>query len=141
VGRAVRALDARAYVLDAQPVVVFFHEEAGADVVRALLTAAREGRTQLRMTVVNAGEVLLVQERSGGPAASHAALDLLQALPIELVPVDLELAARAAYLKGRGGISYADCFSGALAMRDGVPLLTADLEFERIADLVEIAWL
>lgn len=93
------------------------------------------------MTVVNAAEVMLVQERRGGAEASHRTLDLLQDLPITLVNVDLELAARAAYLKTRGGISFADCFAAALAHRDGIPVLTGDREFERVADLVQVRWL
>ena len=93
------------------------------------------------MTVVNAAEVMLVQERRGGATASHRTLELLQELPISLVGVDLELAARAAYLKMRGGISFADCFAAALAHRDSSPVLTGDREFERVSDLVEVFWL
>ena len=55
--------------------------------------------------------------------------------------VDLELAARAAWFKLRGGISYADCFAAALAHRDGLPLITGDPEFRRVEDVVRIAWL
>jgi predicted nucleic acid-binding protein len=85
--------------------------------------------------------VMLVQERRGGAEASHRTLDLLQDLPIRLVNVDLELAARAAYLKMRGGISFAGCFAAALAHRDGIPVLTGDREFERVADLMHVRWL
>jgi predicted nucleic acid-binding protein len=109
--------------------------------VRGLLESAAEGRLVLRMSVVNAAEVMLAQERVGGVEASHRTLELLQDLPITLVEVDLELAARAAYLKRRGGISFADCFAGALAHRDRVPVLTGDPEFARISDLVEVRWL
>ncbi len=55
--------------------------------------------------------------------------------------VNLELAARAAYFKGRGGISLADCFAAGLAHREGVPLLTDDREFERVTHGVEVLWL
>jgi ribonuclease VapC len=95
----------------------------------------------LVLTVVNAAEVLVSQERRGGAEASHRTLDLLQELPIDIQNVDLELAARAAYLKMRGGISLADCFAGALAHRDGRPVLTGDPEFARIEDVVEVVWL
>lgn len=54
---------------------------------------------------------------------------------------DLELAARVAWFRLRGGISYADRFAAALAHRDGVPLITGDPEFRRVEDVVRIAWL
>lgn len=139
--RTDRPAEPQALVLDAQPLVAFINDEPGADAVRGFLQRARSGQLRLRMSVVNAAEVMLVQERRGGAEASHRTLELIGDLPIELVNVDLELAARAAYLKRRGGISYADCFAAALAHRDAIPVLTADREFERVADLVEVRWL
>ena len=79
-----------------------------------------------------------MQERRGGAEASHRTLDLLLELPIRLEAVDLELAARAAYFKVRGGISLADSFAAALAHREAVPVLSGDPEFQRIRDAVEI---
>lgn len=135
------ALDGPAYALDASALLAFLKGEPPADDVAALLRRARVGETALSVTAVNAGEVLVVQERLGGAEASHRTLDLLQALPLEVVPVDLELAARAAWLKVRAGIGYADCFAAALAHRDGCPLVTLDPDFERVHDLVAVAWL
>ena len=109
--------------------------------MRRLLERAAASEIDLRMSVVNAAEVILAQERMGGAEASHLTLELLQELPLVLVGVDLELAARAAYLKRRGGISFADCFCAALAMRHGVPVLTGDHEFERVAHVVRVEWL
>ena len=130
-----------ALVLDAQPVVAFVNGEPGAQLIEALLDRARSGEARLLLAVVNAAEVLVVQERRGGAEASHRTLELLQALPIELVTVDLELAARAAYFRVRGGISLADCFAAALAQRDGMPVLTGDREFERVADSIDVLWI
>lgn len=93
------------------------------------------------MTTVNAGEVIYGLERVWGGNAGHETLRSLQDLPIEIVTVDLELAARAGWLKLRGGIAYADCFAAALAHRDGIPVITGDQEFRRVEDVVQIAWL
>lgn len=141
--RAVRTLadqglDVAGLVLDAHPVVAWLSGEAGTELIAALLERARDGRTRLLMSVVNAAEVLVVQERRGGAEASHRTLELLQELPITLESVDLELAARAAYFKVRGGISLADCFAAALAHREGIPLLSGDPEFERVSDAVDV---
>jgi ribonuclease VapC len=134
-------LDGAAFVLDAHAIVIYLNGEPGAGVVASLLRRAEAGTARLGLTTVNAGEVLLAQERIGGAAASHRSLDLLQVLPIDIVPIDLELASRAAYLKLRGGISYADCFAAALAYRDDVPVVTGDPEFGRIEDVVQVVWL
>ena len=140
-GSPVRAVDADAIVLDAQALAAYVGSEPGARAIAAILTRATREEIVLSITTVNAGEVLLAAERKGGGQASHEALDLIQDLPIDIIPVDLELAARAAWFKFRGGISYADCFAAALAHRDGVPVLTGDREFERVTDRVEVLWL
>jgi predicted nucleic acid-binding protein len=59
----------------------------------------------------------------------------------DIVDADLELAARAAWSKLRGGISYADSFAAALAHRDALPLITGDPEFQRVEDVIRVAWL
>jgi len=135
-GSPVRAVDADAIVLDAQALAAYVGSEPGARAIAAILTRATREEIVLSITTVNAGEVLLAAERMGGAQASHETLDLIQDLPIDIISVDLELAARAAWFKFRGGISYADCFAAALAHRDGIPVLTGDREFERVADRV-----
>jgi PIN domain nuclease of toxin-antitoxin system len=140
-GSPVRTVDADAIVLDAQALAAYVGSEPGARAVAALLTRAIREEVILSITTVNAGEVLLSAERKGGAQASHETLDLIQDLPIDIVPVDLELAARAAWFKARGGVSFADCFAAALAHRDGVPVLTGDREFEGVTDRVQVLWL
>ncbi|HEY8869029.1 MAG TPA: type II toxin-antitoxin system VapC family toxin [Candidatus Limnocylindrales bacterium] len=138
---AIPALEREAIVFDAHPFVIFLNDEPGAGLIESLLVRASNGTTRVLMTVVNAAEVLVAQERRGGAEASHRTLDVLQELPLELIDIDLELAARAAYFKARGGISLADCFAAALAHREGLPVLTGDPEFERVADDVQVIWL
>ena len=128
-------------VLDSQPVVALLQNEAGADVVRELVRRAEARELELLISVLNVTEVMYVMARRGGPAASLATLDLLQDLPLKVVPVDLELAARAAWFKAGGGIALGDSFAVALAHREGVPVLTADPEFKRVADRIEVRWL
>jgi ribonuclease VapC len=134
-------VDAPAIVFDAQALLAFIDGDPSAEAVRAILADAAAGRRSVLMSVVNVAETMYVVERRGGAHASTAMLDLIQQLPIELVNVDLELAARAAYFKARGGISLGDCFAAALAHRESIPVLTADPEFKQVADLVTIAWL
>lgn len=128
------------YVIDAQPLVAYIKREPNWERVATTIGEATAGRVTLNLTSVNAGEVVLGAERAFGSLAGHRALDSLQ-LWTDVVAVDLELAARAAWFKLRGGISYADCFAAALAHREGIPLITGDSEFRRVEDVIEIAWL
>ncbi len=128
------------FVIDAQPIVGAIRQEAIQPIVDRIVADSVSGRIRLRLTTVNAGEVVYGVERVLGAASGHRALGQIQEWT-EIVAVDLELAARAGWIKLRGGISYADCFAAALAHRDGVPVITGDPEFRRIEDIVRIAWL
>jgi len=129
-----------AYVIDAQPLVVFIKREAHWQRVSDAISASARGSFDLRLTAVNAGEVVMATERELGPSAAQGALAGLQQWT-DVIDVDLELGARAGWFKLRGGISYADCFAAALAHRDGIPLITGDPEFRRVEDVIRIAWL
>jgi ribonuclease VapC len=128
------------YVLDAHPIVGSYRGEPFRPTVQGLIEQARQGSIELRLTSVNAGEIVYAVERSLGRAAGE---DVLREIQIwtEIVIADLELSLRAGWLKLRGGISYADCFAAALAHRDGLALITGDPEFVRVEDIVRIAWL
>ncbi|MGK2851913.1 MAG: PIN domain-containing protein [Candidatus Limnocylindrales bacterium] len=129
-----------AYVIDAQPLVAFIKREAHWQRVSDAIAASAQGSFELRLTAVNAGEVIMAAERHLGSAAAHGALAGIQQWT-DVIDVDLELGARAGWFKLRGGISYADCFAAALAHRDGLPLITGDPEFRRVEDVIRIAWL
>ena len=134
-------MDRQKLVLDANALVAHYLNEPAAEQVRDILRRAANGPLALLMTVVNVTEVLVAVEREGGADANHRTLENLQQLPVDIVSVDLELAARAAWFKAGGGIAYGDAFAIALAHREGVPVVTGDREFERVADRVEVMWL
>jgi ribonuclease VapC len=91
--------------------------------------------------LVSVGTVLetsLVLQGKAGAVADVMLDDLLRDLALELVPVDLEQlrAARdAARRFGRGrhpaALNYGDCFSYALAVTRGLPLLFVGEDFTR----------
>jgi len=128
------------YAIDAHPIVGAFCQEAFRPIVQAAAAAALEERITLRLTAVNAGEVEYGVERALGADAGRQALGAIQEWT-EIHWVDLELASRAAWIKLRSRMGYADCFAAALAHRDGIPLITGDPDFHRVEDLVRIAWL
>ena len=131
-------------VLDSQALVAFLYDEHGAGRVQSAL-AERE----TWMTLVNLGEVLYVVERLAGEEAAHTVYANLadgdkrnQPIAIHWFPVDLPLVRRAASIKARGGLSYADCFAAAAAEQLQCPVLTGDREFQRVEALgIAVEWI
>jgi uncharacterized protein len=128
-------------VLDSFAVMAFFYDEMGAKTVEALLHAAGEGRVDLVMSTINLGEVWYLISRGVSSETADHYVQELQAMGIEIVPADWLLTRQAAVFKARGNISYADCFTAALAkIRDG-EIVTGDNEFKVLGDEVKVEWL
>ena len=130
-------------VLDAHAVLVFLGEEPGwADVEEIL----RIGEPW--MTLVNLGEVAYILERTSGAAAADEVWANLRAesrpggTPVRWIDVDDTLVRRAAAIKARGGLSYADAFAAGAASILDCPVLTGDPEFRVAEELgVTVRWL
>lgn len=107
-------------ILDASAVLALLRNEPGASKIAAALDGAR-------MSLVNHAEVVSYYAKAG---SERAAIDeMLRALPIELVPIDHDLASSAGMLRAvtaQTGLSLGDRFCLALAARDALPVLTAD---------------
>ncbi len=128
-------------VLDSQPVVAYFEKGEGWESLGELLQSAAEEKIKLSMSVINWGEVYYITLREYGEEHAERVNHALKNMPIEIVDVDMELTLQAARLKARGGISYADCFAAALAVRKKGELATGDREFKAVADVAQIRWI
>ncbi len=89
-----------------------------------------------RMSVANVLEATMVVEARGGSSAGHELDAFLESAEIEAVPVTREQveAARQAWRRfGKGnhsaGLNFGDCFSYALAITSGEPLLFKGNDF------------
>ncbi|PYX10521.1 MAG: hypothetical protein DMG88_02240 [Acidobacteria bacterium] len=123
----------RRYVLDANALIGFLEGRRGAaEKIRHLLGEALRQDVPLLMSAVNWGEVFYIAWRRHGEAKAHEAEMKLQQLPIAVIGVDRERATRAATLKQKHGLGYADAFAAELAIERGAWLVTADPEFSRI---------
>jgi ribonuclease VapC len=131
----------KSILFDSYAVLRWVQKEKGYEKVRALLQACREQSLKGYMNQVNLGEVYyLIIRRTGLPKAKTF-LENFQRLPLEMILPDSELIWRAAEIKARHPISYADCFAAATAMRFQAPILTGDPEFKKLGDLVSVEWL
>ena len=127
-------------VLDAHALMVYLEREEGYEKVLGYLTEALD-HDSLSMTTVNVGEVLYIVRREHGEETMAEIEGVIESLPIKIVDVDMSLTRLAARLKAEGGISYADCFAAALAVREGVRLITGDREFKVLEGEVEVEWI
>lgn len=130
----------KSYVLDASALMTLFDNRSGADKVEELLVQAAESKHPLLMSVVNWAEVYYSIWRTDGEGVANEKLHAIAQLPIEIVGVDMEQARRAAILKAKHNLPYADCFAGALCESRKAAVVTSDKDFEVIESLVKIIW-
>lgn len=128
-----------AHVLDSSALMALFENRAGADKVEDLLARAVDTKISLLMSVVNWGEVYYSVWRARGQELAETKLGEIAQLPIEIVNADAELTKLAASLKALHNLPYADSFAAALARAKGVPLVTSDKDFQRVAGLVRFS--
>lgn len=131
----------RVYVLDSYAMLALLGDEAGAAQVKAVLRQAQAHTVQVLMNWVNVGEVAYTIERRRGKEKVYPVLGMLEATQIQLVAVGRELALKAAEIKAKYPLAYADAIAAALALdADGI-LLTGDPEFEGLEGVINIEWL
>ncbi len=129
----------RQYVLDANALVGFFEDrEVTAAKVERLVEQALKEERPLLMSAVNWGEVVYVAWRLHGEAAAREAEARMRELPIAAVAADRDRASRAASLKQKHNLSYADAFAAELTIERGAWLVTADPEFSKMGKALSV---
>ena len=119
-------------VLDASALIAMLKDEPGGAGVAAIVDTAV-------MSVVNYSEVVSHYVRTGAELAQVE--DMLRPLPVALVDADQTLARMAgaiAHITRSSGLSLGDRFCLALAQREGLPALTADRDWLKIAAAVGV---
>lgn len=128
-------------VLDSYAVLAFLENERGGEKVSGMLKRARDKENPLFLSVVNWGEVYYIACRTSGKLIAERVLQTLDALPIEIVPIDREITKIAAEFKSSRKMSYADCFAAALAKVKKAAVVTGDREFKEVEEIVDILWI
>lgn len=82
---------------------------------------------------INLGEVLYILTREDGEESAAAEVEMIRKR-VDVVEPDWPLVAVAARIKAGGGLSYADAFCIATAIRVDAPLWTGDPEIVELAD-------
>ena len=128
-------------VLDSYSLLAYVEGEAGADKMIELFQVARDSGRDLLLSVVNWGEVYYITLREAGRERAEEVAHLISTLPIQVIPADVDVTKQAAEFKSSKKMSYADCFSAALAKLRKVELVTGDKEFRQVEGEVKILWI
>jgi ribonuclease VapC len=128
-------------VLDSYSLIAYLEKEDGAEKMIDVFKVARDSGKPLLLSVVNWGEVYYIALREAGRERAEAVAHLISTLPIQIVPVDLDLTKQAAEFKAFKRMSYGDCFAAALAKLRKAELVTGDEEFKQVATEVRVFWI
>ena len=131
----------KAAVLDSYAVIAYMQRQPGYEQVTRIFEECAVKDREAFLCVINWGEVIYHGLRTGGELKARLAEDTMRALPIILVEANKELTYAAARFKAKGGISYADCFAAALALKKKCELVTGDKEFKVLEGDVKMLWL
>jgi predicted nucleic acid-binding protein len=129
----------RRYVFDANALVGWLEDREGtAGKIERLLDEALRQDLPVLISAVNWGEVFYIACRLHGEPKARELEAGLQDMPLVVVPVDRDRATRAASLKQKHNLGYADAFAAELAIERGAWLVTADPEFSRLGKMLQV---
>jgi predicted nucleic acid-binding protein len=128
-------------VLDASALLAMFFGEPGMEQVRDLFQRAADADKPLLIGAVNWAEVLYKVERNQGREGLQTARRFERTMPLEVAPLDRDIAESAAQLKVTHNLGLADAFAAALARSRKAELVTADTEFKALEKEIKITWL
>jgi len=120
------------FVLDSYALLAYFRNEEGGEKIEQLLNEAVADKHELHMTCINAGEVYYMVSRKDGADKAALVWKALQQFPIHIYEIDMAFTHKAALLKAKYKISYADAFAAALTINKKATLITGDSEFDSL---------
>jgi predicted nucleic acid-binding protein len=129
------------YVLDASALFAFLRDKPGAAKVEELFAEAMGGRACLLISAVNYGEVYGLIHRENGQEQALRVIHAVSALPIEVVDATPQRAFKAADVKAKYKLYYADSFAAALAIEHKAMLVTSDSHFRKLGPNFSVVWL
>ena len=131
----------KTYAFDASALWAFLQHGHDARKVLHLLKEAMRGQVEILMSGVNLGEVYALVLREQGADRAQSMINSLRQLPIRFVDATVQQCCRAAEVKFKHKLGYADAFAAALALENKATLVTSDSEFRRLGHNFPILWL
>ncbi len=124
------------YVIDSFALLAYLQGEAGAELVEKVL---KDKDCEVFLCTINLGEVYYVIAKERGEDEAEKALLIIEQLPIRQEDSTKELTLKAARIKAKFPVAYADAFVAAMAQEKGAVILTGDPDFEKIEG-IKIEW-
>ncbi|MFZ4858400.1 MAG: type II toxin-antitoxin system VapC family toxin [Desulfuromonadaceae bacterium] len=129
------------FVLDSFALLRFIQREPGNEPVRNILDDVRSGTACAMLNVINMGEIIYTVQRRFGLQFKLEVVMNISRLGIVILPATNDLVFRAAELKARFAMSYADAFAVASSIEHKATLVTGDQEIRQAEHLVKILWI
>ncbi|MBA2848670.1 type II toxin-antitoxin system VapC family toxin [Thermosulfuriphilus ammonigenes] len=136
-------MSGRSLVFDSWAVIAWLCDEPAASRVQELLERAERGEISIFMSLINAGEVFYITAKKHSLAKAQKVIQTLLGSPINfLLPTEEEIW-RAAEIKARYPLSYADAFAVALSLLREAALVTGDPEIKHLEgkESLSLVWL
>lgn len=136
-------MSGRSLVFDSWAIIAWLRNEPAASRVQELLEKAERGEVSIFMSLINAGEVFYITAKKHSFAKAQEVIQALLSSPINfLLPTEEEIW-RAAEIKARYPLSYADAFAVALSLLKEATLVTGDPEIKHLEDKesLSLVWL
>lgn len=131
----------RKILFDSHAILKYSQDEPGADKVEQLLTLCQQNQVKAFISQINLGEVYYTNIRRRGLRFAQHYLQSFTQLPIQVIPASANIVLRAAEIKAKHAISYADCFCVATAIKEKAGIVTGDPEFKKVKHLVKVDWI
>ena len=126
-------------VLDAWAILAYLQrEEPAATRVREILREAEAQRVDLFVSLINVGEVFYIIARRKGEKVAEETLEELRSLPLMILSPEPDTVIKAARLKSRYSLSYADAFAVVTAQELHATLMTGDPEIIELKEIITI---
>lgn len=132
------------FVFDSFALIGYLENEPFSDQIEDLLNLAKKGTIQLFLHAIHLGEVYYITLREQGEAMADIAYSRIRAFPLSFMDnISEALLLKAASLKAKYAISYADSFAAALAMLNDCFLLSGDPEYKNLEKegILKMHWL
>ena len=127
-------------VIDSHSILSFLNKEGNYEKIGNFFKNAQANNVRLLMSSINFGEVYYIVYRKIGYMKAKELYGAITAIPVEIINPDIETVFLAAQIKATKKMSYADCFTAALAIKTEAANLTGDPEFKEIERKIKILW-
>jgi len=130
----------KTYLLDSYAILAWLQDEEGADKVEALLEGAQKKKVTILANIINIGEVYYRIAKTKTEEKAEEIMEKIRMLPIKIVSCKDELVYKAARIKAKYPVAYADAFAIATVIDNQAVIISGDPELASVKKIVKVEW-